>query len=64
MIVNGENMEFKDGMTVSDLLNNLNVEPSHVAVEIDLDIIDKNEFKTKRLDSNSKVEIIRFVGGG
>jgi sulfur carrier protein len=29
-----------------------------------LDIVDKDKFEVTKLDSSSKVEIIRFVGGG
>lgn len=64
MIVNGKEMNFKAGTTVYDLLNEMKIESSHVVVEVDMDIIDKNEYKNKKLSSASKVEIIRFVGGG
>lgn len=64
MIVNGKKMNFQAGITVYDLLNEMKIESSHVVVEVDMDIIDKNEYKNKKLSSSSKVEIIRFVGGG
>ncbi|PJI09100.1 MULTISPECIES: sulfur carrier protein ThiS [Clostridium] len=64
MIVNGKEMNFQAGITVYDLLNKMKIESSHVVVEVDMDIIDKNEYKNKKLSSSSKVEIIRFVGGG
>ncbi|MBV4421426.1 sulfur carrier protein ThiS [Clostridium tyrobutyricum] len=64
MIVNGQEKKFKEGITVLELLNDLKIEPTHVAVEVDLDIVDKDKFEVTKLDSSSKVEIIRFVGGG
>lgn len=64
MIVNGKEMNFQSGITVYDLLREMKIESSHVVVEVDMDIIDKNEYENKKLSSSSKVEIIRFVGGG
>lgn len=64
MIVNGKEMNFTDGITALELLNKLEIDPNKVVVEVDLEIIDKNEYGEKKLSSDSKVEIIRFVGGG
>ncbi|MBS4538593.1 sulfur carrier protein ThiS [Clostridium sp. D2Q-11] len=64
MIVNGKEMELANGITILDLLDKLEIEPDKVVVEVDLEIIDKSEYNNKKLSSNSKVEIIRFVGGG
>lgn len=64
MIINGEEMEFKEGLTVAKLLDNLGLNHKNVVVEVDMNIIYREEFETKELNSTSKVEIIRFVGGG
>ncbi|SKA74004.1 sulfur carrier protein [Clostridium sp. USBA 49] len=64
MIVNGKEMNFKDSITVKELLENLNIHSDRVVVEVDMDIIPKDEYSQKKLYSYSKVEIIRFVGGG
>lgn len=64
MIVNGKEMSFKDGITIEELLNELKIEAYKVVVEVDLNIIDKEEYATTKLTSDSKVELIRFVGGG
>jgi sulfur carrier protein len=64
MIVNGKEMNFKEGITVIELLNEINVEKDKVVVEVDFQIIDKNEYSKKKLSTASKVELIRFVGGG
>jgi sulfur carrier protein len=49
---------------VENLLEQLNIEPDRVVVEVDMDIIARDQYSIKKLDSSSKVEIIRFVGGG
>ncbi|MCR3758331.1 sulfur carrier protein ThiS [Clostridium felsineum] len=64
MVVNGKDMELYEETTVYELLKKLNIESNKVVVEVDLEIVDKNEYKQKKLSSDSKVEIIRFVGGG
>lgn len=64
MIINGESMNFEDGVTVCEMLERLGLDSQKVVVEVDLEIINKDEFSTKKLRAESKVEIIRFVGGG
>lgn len=64
MIVNGKEMSFKDGITIEELLSELKIEAYKVVAEVDLNIIDKEEYATTKLTSDSKVELIRFVGGG
>ncbi|MFT8314345.1 MAG: sulfur carrier protein ThiS [Clostridium sp.] len=64
MLVNGKKMNFKDGITIEELLNELKIEAYKVVAEVDLNIVDKEEYAVTKLTSNSKVELIRFVGGG
>ncbi|MDF2502805.1 sulfur carrier protein ThiS [Clostridium sp.] len=64
MIVNGKEMNFKDEMTIEELLNELKIEAYKVVAEVDLNIIDREAYATTKLTSDSKVELIRFVGGG
>lgn len=64
MIVNGKEVNFKEGITIIELLNEINVDKDKVVVEVDLEIVDKNEYSKKKLSTASKVEVIRFVGGG
>ncbi|ABK60596.1 MULTISPECIES: sulfur carrier protein ThiS [Clostridium] len=64
MIVNGEKMDIQAGTTVEELLQKLNFNDNRVVVEVDLAIVSKDEYSIKKLDTNSKVEIIQFVGGG
>jgi len=64
MIVNGKQMNFKAGITASEMLVELGMDPEKVVVEVNLEIINKEQFLSKVLESESKVEIIRFVGGG
>jgi sulfur carrier protein len=64
LIVNGEKMEFQDGITISELLEALSIDSNNVAVEVDMEIAERGRFGNIKLNSNSNVEIIRFVAGG
>lgn len=64
MILNGNEMDIKEGTTIEELLEKLNINKDKVVVEVNLNIIPKDEFKKFKLSTKSKVEIIRFVGGG
>jgi sulfur carrier protein len=64
MVVNGNELEFTDNLTVSKLLGNLKLDANKVVVEVDLNIVYKDAYESTKLSSDSKVEIIRFVGGG
>jgi|WetSurSiteA1Bulk_404760.scaffolds.fasta_scaffold11244_2 sulfur carrier protein len=64
LIVNGEFFETSNAGTITDLLNELSIEPGQVAVEVNLSIIRKSDHSTFRLREGDKVEIVNFVGGG
>ena len=64
MLVNGEIMEIQSDITVAELIQSLNLNPERIVVEVDMEIIARDKYATRKLTSNSKVEIIRFVGGG
>jgi thiamine biosynthesis protein ThiS len=64
MIVNGETLEMSNVETIQDLLNEIQVDPARVIVEINLSVIRKSEFSTFKLHDGDKVEIVNFVGGG
>lgn len=62
--VNGEHREAAAGSTVADLLAALNVRGERVAVELNLEILDRGEFAHRGLKEGDRVEIISFIGGG
>jgi len=64
LTVNGEIIEKSNAGTVMELLDELQIEPLQVAVEVNLSIIRKADYSTFRLNDGDKVEIVKFVGGG
>jgi len=62
--VNGEPRNATPGTTVSDLLAEVSVRGDRVAVELNLEILDRGEFPRRVLVDGDRVEIISFIGGG
>lgn len=64
MKVNGEIFEFKEGMTVSNLIAEMGFSEAMVAVELNLDILPRDSFSSTVIKENDCIEVVRFVGGG
>ncbi len=64
IIVNGEARQMADGITVRQLLDELQIPPTRVAVEVNLEIIPKSAYAERALQDADKIEIVHFVGGG
>ena len=64
MQVNGEIFEFREGMTVSNLIAEMGFSEAMVAVELNLDILPRDSFSSTVLKENDCIEVVRFVGGG
>ena len=62
--VNGESRGIGDGHTVAALLRELDIRADRVAVELNLEILDRKEFETRGLREGDRVEILSFIGGG
>ena len=62
--VNGEPRTLAAGVTVAGLLTELDIRPDRVAVEVNLNILDRSEFDRRGLQEGDRIEIISFIGGG
>ncbi|HOH51497.1 MAG TPA: sulfur carrier protein ThiS [Candidatus Hydrogenedentes bacterium] len=62
--VNGERREAPAGATVQSLLESLALDPAHVVVERNGEILRRDDFASTPLAADDTLEIIRFVGGG
>ncbi len=50
--------------TVSELLKNLNLNKDIVAVELNKNIVHRENFEKTELKNDDKIEIVTVVGGG
>ena len=62
--VNGETVELSDGVTLSQLLEQLEIVTPHVAVELNLEIIPFEKHSECVLAEGDKLEVVTLVGGG
>jgi len=62
---NGKPAEVTDNITVTDLLKELKVAtPEYVSVELNGEILDREQFATIRVSDGDTVEFLYFMGGG
>ena len=64
IVVNGDRRSVPSGHTLLGLLEDLGLEPSRVAVELDRRIVKRSEWGGVALAAGAKLEIVQFVGGG
>ncbi len=64
ILVNGKEQEHAAPLTVANLVESLQLQPAQVAVEVNLNILDRTDFPNWTLQDGDKVEILSFVGGG
>jgi thiamine biosynthesis protein ThiS len=62
--VNGELREFSDGLTIDALISTLGLEPTRVAIELNRNVVRRNDWQATVLHDEDRVEIVHFVGGG
>ncbi len=63
--LNGETMEMCKPLTIVELLKERNVEsPDMVSVELNEQILSKDQFSNTQLKENDNVEFLYFMGGG
>ena len=65
IVVNGEQVNCNDGLTVDELLVEQKVKmPEMVSVELNGQILRRTEFEETALKYSDKVEFLYFMGGG
>ena len=65
LIVNGNETNLSEGLTVSGLLVEQKVKmPEMVSVELNSKILKRSEFENTTLNESDKVEFLYFMGGG
>jgi|UniRef100_Q02CU3 thiamine biosynthesis protein ThiS len=64
IVVNGEPQKTPEGQTVMGLLQQLELDPARVAVELDRHILKQPFWLDTVLRPGAQLEIVQFVGGG
>jgi thiamine biosynthesis protein ThiS len=61
---NGEPQEVAEETTVAELLQQLELQPRYVAVEINLQLIPRQRHAQHVLRAEDRLEVVTLVGGG
>jgi sulfur carrier protein len=64
IIVNGEEREIEENMTIKALLEKLHIEDKTMASAVNMQVVKKEEWERHTLSEGDKVEFLHFVGGG
>tara|TARA_R110001583_G_scaffold193866_3_gene363352 strand:- start:5 stop:1144 length:1140 start_codon:yes stop_codon:yes gene_type:complete len=64
LTINGEDRTIENATTVADLLEQLQITATKVAVERNLEIVPKTSYGVTPLGDGDKLEIVHFIGGG
>ena len=62
--LNGDPHEIPGPLSISALLNQLEIDARRVAVELNLDVVKKAAYDSSVIKEGDEVEIVNFVGGG
>ncbi len=62
--INGEFQDFEGPLSVHELLGRIGIDPAHVAVERNQEIVPKSGYGEQLLSDGDKLEIVHFIGGG
>ena len=62
--INGEDKAIKDGLSVAALLEELQIRPGRVVIELNRNIVSRDLHGATVLKEGDALEIVHFVGGG
>ena len=63
LIINGQKKDIECN-SVSELIGKLGLDKDMVALELNKNIVHRQDFENTTLNNNDKVEIVKVVGGG
>jgi thiamine biosynthesis protein ThiS len=63
LIINGETGAYSAD-TLTALVEHLGMKPDRVAIELNREIVPRDQWSQTRLSEGDRLEIVHFVGGG
>lgn len=64
LIINGDDRAFDGPLTLRGLVEQLGMKTDRVAVELNRDIVPRDQWARTELAEGDRLEIVHFVGGG
>jgi sulfur carrier protein len=62
--VNGKDVQIESPMTVEQLLDTVDVPPNYLAVEVNAEVVPREDYTTVTVVAGDSVEVVTLVGGG
>jgi sulfur carrier protein len=62
--VNGRNVELNESMTVEQMLDRVEVPPNYLAVEVNAEVVPREEYTAHVIQNGDQIELVTLVGGG
>jgi thiamine biosynthesis protein ThiS len=64
VVINGEDRNFEAPLTLAGLIQALGMKTDRVAVELNREILPREQWDRTQLADGDRLEIVHFVGGG
>jgi thiamine biosynthesis protein ThiS len=64
VFVNGESRELSGTPSLADLITQLELPATRIAVELNREVVRRSDWSGTILHEDDRVEIVHFVGGG
>ncbi|MFP3948908.1 MAG: sulfur carrier protein ThiS [Gemmatimonadota bacterium] len=64
VVINGRERAVPAAMTLRELLEHLELEPSMVVVERNREIVERDRYAEVEVEEGDALELVHFVGGG
>ncbi len=62
--LNGESREVPERSMLDDLVKDLSLEPTRIAIELNQQVVRRDQWARTTLAEGDRIEIVHFVGGG
>ena len=62
--VNGKEREVQSGLSVHELVESFDLNPLLIVVELNREILSRDQFKDVQVSEGDALELVHFVGGG
>lgn len=64
VFVNGDLREFSNPLTLGELITQLELPATRIAIELNRDVVRRSDWDSTMLKDEDRIEIVHFVGGG
>lgn len=64
LVINGQKKDLQSGTTITQMLKELDITGSHIAVALNFQVVPRSNYDQTPLHEGDKVEIVHAVGGG